>query len=98
RSDVQEGFNLEKGSIPVRLGVDLGRYDHCAKASKAAFQQAAQAHTLVPSISMAQGPAVEESIRGIVSDFWRDDSMTPRMAIMRLVALGREHRNAGKSN
>ena len=89
RPDVQEGFNLEKGSIPVRLGIDLGRYDRCARASKAAFQQAAQADTLVPSISMAQGPAVEATIRGIVSDYWRDDGMTPQTAIARLVALAR---------
>jgi glucose/mannose transport system substrate-binding protein len=91
RSDVQEGFNLEKGSIPVRLGADLGRYDDCAKSSRIAFQQAAQAGTLVPSISMAQRPAVEEAIRAVVSDFWRDDSMTTNMAMARLVALARRH-------
>jgi glucose/mannose transport system substrate-binding protein len=89
RRDVQEGFNLEKGSLPVRLDIDLGRFDHCARASRAAFQQAAQSNTLVPSISMAQGPAVEEAIRGIVSDYWRDDGMTPRTALTRLAALAR---------
>jgi glucose/mannose transport system substrate-binding protein len=89
RPDVQEGFNLEKGSIPVRLGIDLGRYDRCARASKSAFQQAAQANTLLPSISMAQGPAVEQAIRSVISDYWRDDRITPHMAITRLVALAR---------
>lgn len=89
RSDVQEQFNLEKGSIPVRLGIDLGRFDRCAKASRTAFQQAAQANTLVPSISMAQAPEVEEAIRSVVSDYWRDDSITPRVAMTRLVALAR---------
>jgi glucose/mannose transport system substrate-binding protein len=89
RSDVQERFNLEKGSIPVRLGIDFRRFDRCAKASRTAFQQAVQADTLVPSISMAQGPKVEEAIRSVVSDYWRDDSITPRVAMTRLVALTR---------
>jgi len=89
RPDVQEEFNLAKGSIPVRLGTDIGRYDRCAKASKAAFLQAAQANALVPSISMAQGPAIEAGIRDIISDYWRDDRITPRMAMTRLVRLAR---------
>ena len=87
--EVQERFNFHKGSIPVRLGIDLGRYDRCAKSSKAAFDQAAQANMLVPSISMAHQPEVEEAMRVIVSDFWRDDRVTPRMTIARLIALAR---------
>jgi glucose/mannose transport system substrate-binding protein len=90
RPDVQERFNLEKGSLPVRLGIDLGRYDRCARSSQAAFQQAARTNMLVPSISMSHRPEMEEAMRMIVSDFWRDEQITPRMAMARLVALARQ--------
>ena len=30
--EFQEVFNLNKGSIPVRMGMDLGKFDECAKA------------------------------------------------------------------
>ena len=33
----QETFNLNKGSIPVRLGMDLGKFDDCAKLSAKDF-------------------------------------------------------------
>jgi len=89
RADVQERFNLEKGALPVRLGINLGRYDHCARSSQSAFQQAARSGLLVPSISLSHRPEMERAMRVIVSDFWRDERVTPRMAITRLVALGR---------
>jgi glucose/mannose transport system substrate-binding protein len=89
RPDVQEQFNLYKGSIPVRLGVDLGRYDRCATSSRAAFQQASQHNVLVPSINMSLPPPVEDAMRVIISDFWRDDRVTPAMTIARLTALAR---------
>jgi glucose/mannose transport system substrate-binding protein len=87
RPDVQERFNLYKGALPVRLGVDLGRYDRCAHAAKAAFQKAAQTDALVPSINMSLPPPVEEAMRVIISDFWRDDRVTPATTIARLKAL-----------
>jgi glucose/mannose transport system substrate-binding protein len=86
---VQEEFNLDKGSIPVRLGVDLSRFDRCAKLSGAAFQAAARANTLVPGISMAVPPAIEDAMRDAVSAYWRDDRITSRTTMEHLAAAAR---------
>jgi glucose/mannose transport system substrate-binding protein len=90
---VQEEFNLDKGSIPVRLGMNLARFDRCGKLSGAAFQSAARANTLVPGISMAVPSAVEDAMREAVSAFWRDDRITPQATMQRLTAAARLSQN-----
>jgi glucose/mannose transport system substrate-binding protein len=87
--DVQEEFNLVKGSIPVRLGVDLARFDRCAKQSAAAFDAATRGGTLVPSIAMALPAAVEDAMRGAISAYWHDDRITARVTMQRLIAAAR---------
>lgn len=86
---VQEEFNLVKGSIPVRQGVDLKKFDRCAKQSAAAFEAASRGGTLVPSISMALPPTVEDAMREAVSAYWHDDRITARATMQRLVAAAR---------
>ncbi|KQY10408.1 sugar ABC transporter substrate-binding protein [Massilia sp. Root133] len=86
---VQEEFNLVKGSIPVRQGVDLTKFDRCAKQSAAAFEAASRGGTLVPSISMALPPTVEDAMREAVSAYWHDDRITARATMQRLVAAAR---------
>ncbi|KGF79352.1 sugar ABC transporter substrate-binding protein [Massilia sp. JS1662] len=86
---VQEEFNLVKGSIPVRQGVDLTRFDRCAKQSAAAFEAASHGGTLVPGISMSLPPAVEDAMREAVSAYWHDDRITARATMQRLVAAAR---------
>jgi glucose/mannose transport system substrate-binding protein len=91
---VQEEFSLVKGSIPVRQGIDLARYDRCARASAAAFDAAAHGGALVPSLSMALPPVVEDAMRDAVSAFWHDDRVTVRATMDRLVAASRGPRDA----
>jgi len=86
---VQEEFNLDKGSIPVRLGVDLTRFDRCGKQSGAAFDAAARAGTLVPSVSMALPPAIEDVMREAISAYWHDDRISAQATMQRLVAAAR---------
>jgi glucose/mannose transport system substrate-binding protein len=86
---VQEEFNLVKGSIPVRQGIDLARFDRCAKLSAAAFDAAARGGTLVPGLAMSVPPAVEDAMREAVSAYWHDDRITARMTMQRLVAAAR---------
>jgi glucose/mannose transport system substrate-binding protein len=86
---VQEEFNLVKGSIPVRQGVDLAKFDRCAKQSAAAFDAATRGGTLVPSIAMALPPAVEDAMREAVSAYWHDDRITARATMQRLLAAAR---------
>lgn len=87
----QETFNLNKGSIPVRLNMDLTRFDDCAKASAKDFAASAQGGTLVPSIAhgMAVPAAVEGAIKDVVSQFWNNDRMTPKEAMTRLAAAAK---------
>jgi glucose/mannose transport system substrate-binding protein len=91
---VQEEFNLDKGSIPVRLGVSLARFDRCAKLSSAAFQAAVRTNTLVPGISMSVPPAIEDAMREAVSAYWRDERITPQATMARLAAAARQRQNS----
>lgn len=84
---MQVQFNLDEGSIPVREGSDLSRFDACAKQSAAAFRKAEDNNTLVPSLALAVSAHVEVGMAEVVSAFWTDDSMTPKMAMELLVAV-----------
>jgi glucose/mannose transport system substrate-binding protein len=86
---LQEEFNLVKGSIPVRQGVDLGKFDRCARQSAAAFDAATRGGMLAPGISMSLPPAVEDAMREAVSAYWHDDRITARATMQRLVAAAR---------
>ena len=44
----QKDFNLNKGSIPVRLDADMAPFDSCAQQSMKDFKQASQDGNLVP--------------------------------------------------
>jgi glucose/mannose transport system substrate-binding protein len=87
----QETFNLNKGSIPVRLNMDLAKFDDCAKASAKDFAASAQGGTLVPSIAhgMAVPAAVEGAIKDVISQFWNNERMTPKEAMTRLTAAAK---------
>jgi len=89
--EFQEVFNLNKGSIPVRTGMKLDKFDDCAKTSAADFLASAKAGSLVPSIAhgMAVPSAVEGAIKDVVSQFWNDDKMTAAAAMDKLVAAAR---------
>jgi len=77
-TEFQEVFNLNKGSIPVRLGMNLDKFDDCAKLSAKDFVDTAKTGGLVPSVAhgMAIKPAVEGAIKDAVSQFWSDDKIS----------------------
>ena len=74
----QEIFNLNKGSIPVRLNMDMAKFDDCAKQSSKDFVATSKAGGLVPSVAhgMAIAPAAEGAIKDAVSQFWNDDKIS----------------------
>jgi glucose/mannose transport system substrate-binding protein len=74
----QEIFNLNKGSIPVRLNMDLSKFDDCAKLSAKDFVATSKAGTLEPSIAhgMAVPPAAAGAMQDAVSQFWNDDKIS----------------------
>ena len=49
--EFQEVFNLNKGSIPVRLNMDMSKFDDCAKLSSKDFVASSKAGSLLPSIA-----------------------------------------------
>ncbi len=89
--DFQEVFNLNKGSIPVRLGADMSKFDDCAKLSAKDFVETAKANTLVPSIAhgMAVSSAAEGAIKDAVSNFWNSDKMTVADAVNKIAAAAK---------
>jgi len=89
--EFQEVFNLNKGSIPVRLNMKLDKFDDCAKLSAADFVSTAKAGSLVPSIAhgMAVPSATEGAIKDVVSQFWNDDKMTTASAQTKLATAAK---------
>jgi len=76
--EFQEIFNLNKGSIPVRLSMSMDKFDDCAKLSAKDFVDTAKIGGLLPSIAhgMAVKPAAEGAIKDAVSQFWNDDKIS----------------------
>jgi glucose/mannose transport system substrate-binding protein len=77
-TEFQEVFNLNKGSIPVRLNMNMDKFDDCAKLSSKDFVATAKTGGLVPSVAhgMAISPAAEGAIKDAVSQFWNDDKIS----------------------
>lgn len=84
--EFQEVFNLNKGSIPVRLDMDMSKFDQCALDSMATFKVSAQSGDLVPS--MAHGLSTTSYAQGaiydVVTNFFNDDKADPKQAAQKL--------------
>jgi glucose/mannose transport system substrate-binding protein len=89
--EFQEVFNLNKGSIPVRLGMKMDKFDDCAKQSSKDFVDTAKSGSLVPSIAhgMAVPSATEGAIKDVISQFWNDDKMDAKSAMAKLAAAAK---------
>ena len=89
--DFQELFNLNKGSIPVRTGLDLSKFDACAKTSAKDFGDSAKAGSLVPSIAhgMAVPSAVQGAMQDVISQYWNSDKATADDTIKKLVVAAK---------
>ena len=82
----REGFNLAKGSIPVRLGMSRDKFDTCADSSMDAFNAASASGDLLPS--MAHGMSVNSMVQGamfdVITNFFNTEDMTPEQAADKL--------------
>jgi glucose/mannose transport system substrate-binding protein len=87
----QEVFNLNKGSIPVRLNMEMAKFDDCAKLSAKDFVETAKGGSLVPSIAhqMAVAPAVSGALQDVISQFWNDDKMNSKDAQAKIAAAAK---------
>ena len=90
--EFQEVFNLNKGSIPVRLGMNLDKFDQCAKDSAAEFASAAKSGALVPSWAheMAMPPANKGAMFDVITAFINSKDMTPAAAAEKMAAAGKK--------
>jgi glucose/mannose transport system substrate-binding protein len=88
----QEVFNLNKGSIPVRMGMDLSKFDQCAKASALDFTAAVKSGKLVPSWAheMAMPPANKGAMFDVVTNFINTPGMTPAAAAEKMALAGKK--------
>jgi glucose/mannose transport system substrate-binding protein len=71
----QEVFNINKGSIPVRLGMPKAPFDSVAQRSMDDFVATAKSGGLVPSMAheMAVYPEVRGAIFDVVTNFYNSD-------------------------
>jgi glucose/mannose transport system substrate-binding protein len=71
----QEVFNVNKGSIPVRMGMPEGPFDAVARTSMKDFVATSKSGGLVPSMAheMAVMPAVRGAIMDTVTNFYNTD-------------------------
>ena len=86
----QEVFNLNKGSIPARTGMPMGRFDQCAKDSSSEFESSASSKKLVPS--WAHGMAMPASAQGAMFDVvtqFMNSNMTPKAAAEKMAAAAK---------
>ena len=84
--EFQEGFNLAKGSIPPRLGMDMSKFDDCAKRSSEDFIKSSESSSLVPSIAhqMAVTAATAGAMQDVVTEFFNSPDMTAKQATEKL--------------
>ncbi|ELR65984.1 ABC-type sugar transport system, periplasmic component [Photobacterium marinum] len=84
--DFQEIFNLNKGSIPVRLDMDMSKFDQCALDSMATFRSTSTNGELVPSVSqgLATTSYVQAAIFDVVTNFFNAKSPDPQQAAGKL--------------
>lgn len=82
----QEVFNLNKGSIPVRLDMDMSNFDSCALDSMAAFKATAKSGDLVPSMAhgMSTTSYAQGAIFDVVTNFFNDPDADPKEAAQKL--------------
>ena len=71
--ETQIAFNMKKGSVPVRLDLDVSSMDVCAQAGMAALQDAAQQ---VPSINYIASPDLVGATRDVITQYWNSPDMT----------------------
>ena len=86
--DVQKKFNIIKGSVPARLGVDCQDFDPCACASMNAFAKAAESGAVIPSMAYSQ--AYDREVTSLMTELvgtFVHSEMTAREAAEKMAAI-----------
>jgi glucose/mannose transport system substrate-binding protein len=84
--EFQEVFNLNKGSIPVRMDADMSKFDSCAVSSMDDFKTTAKSGDLLPS--MAHGMSTTSYAQGamydVITNFFNSPNADPKEAATKL--------------
>ena len=80
--EFQEVFNVNKGSIPCRLGMSRSAFDDAALRSMNAFVASAASQTLVPSMAheMAVFPEIRGAFFDVITNFYNSDMPAEKAA------------------
>ncbi|WP_022941849.1 ABC transporter substrate-binding protein [Psychromonas hadalis] len=80
--EFQNNFNIEKGSIPVRLNMDMQAFDSCSQKSYYDFNHA----QLVPSFSqnMASSSYLQNEMNKIISYYFNNEEVSAEQTVKRL--------------
>jgi glucose/mannose transport system substrate-binding protein len=70
--ETQIAFNMKKGSVPVRLDVDVSGMDSCAQAGMQALQDPANQ---IGSINFLVTPDLAGAIDDVVTEYWHTPEM-----------------------
>jgi glucose/mannose transport system substrate-binding protein len=69
----QIAFAQKKGSIPIRLDLDVSALDVCARK---AVGWLADKDQQIPANELLSPPALTGAVEDIISQFWNDNAMT----------------------
>jgi glucose/mannose transport system substrate-binding protein len=70
--DTQSAFNMKKGSVPVRLDVDVSSMDICAQKGMAALRDAERQ---IPSDNFLTTPDMYGALQDVITEYWHTPSM-----------------------
>lgn len=79
----QIAFAQKKGSIPVRLDLDVSALDVCARK---AVGWLADKSAQVPANELLSPPAITGAVEDVISQFWNNQAMTPENFVTRVAA------------
>ena len=82
-SATQLAFNIKKGSIPVRLDVDVSSMDVCAQRSSAVLKDPANQ---VESMEILTTPNFQGAMQDAVTQYWNTPSMSADAFIEKVTA------------
>jgi glucose/mannose transport system substrate-binding protein len=80
--ETQIAFNTKKGSVPVRLDLDVSSMDMCAQIGMKALKDPVQQ---VPSGGYIASPDRVGAVRDVITQFWATKSMTTDEFVAKIV-------------
>jgi glucose/mannose transport system substrate-binding protein len=85
--ETQIRFSQKKGSIPVRLDLDVSSLDTCAQ--KAVKFLADKSHQ-VPAQELLSPPALTGAMEDVISQYWNTPSMTADTFVTKVAGVLKE--------